>query len=71
MPARKRVIKRVQRLLTPLRPYTLIYYVGIIHVVTKIHLRKALSLHSIGKVDKVLYAELLGPFGKDGKTEEG
>ncbi len=71
MPARKRVIKRAQRLLTPSRPYTLLYNAGIIHAVTKVHLRKALPFHSVGKVDKVLYTELLGPFGKDGEAEEG
>ena len=65
------MIKRAQRLLTPSRPYTLYYNAGIIHFVTKVLLRKALSLHGIGKVDKVLYAELLGPFGKDGEAEEG
>jgi hypothetical protein len=45
--------------------------VGIIYFVTKVLLRKALSLHGVGKVDKVLYVELLGPFGKDGEAEEG
>ena len=57
-----------------MRPYTLYYNAGIIYgiiyFVTKVLLRKALSLHGIGKVDKVLYAELLGPFGKDGEAEE-